>query len=285
VLSSAPRGCTHSFDLAVPRAPARMVPGVAPAGLLFFGAGDALGAIERLTERIEAENRIPSEIDFGGSYDRDEIIGVFRHLAQYWSDRPPVRGSERRQTAARITVVPGADQIFSVLEPGAGSPLDFSRNQTAESWIVENVSDGGYGAIVPPQLIDWVRVGALIGMKGEVSEHMGIGLIRRITRDAHQQRRVGIQVLTKTAVPVTIARANTMSALNFDLREEDAILLNIKPDARGEVDLLLREGIFDGRDSLDMTLQRRSYRLVPSRVIEAGEDFRWVRFKVTRQSA
>jgi hypothetical protein len=76
-----------------------------------------------------------------------------------------------------------------------------------------------------------------------------------------------------------------MSALNFDLREETAILLNVKPDARGEVDLLLREGIFDGRDSLDMTLQRRSYRLVPARVVEAGEDFRWVRFKVVRQSA
>jgi hypothetical protein len=34
-----------------------------------------------------------------------------------------------------------------------------------------------------------------------------------------------------------------------------------------------------------MTLQRRSYRLVPVRIVEAGEDFRWVRFKVVRQSA
>ena len=285
VLSSGPRGCTHSFDLAVPRSPARLVPGVAPAGLLFFGAGDALEHVERLVERMAGEGAVPNEIDFGGSYDRDEIIAVFRHLAQYWSERPPVRGSERRLTAARITVVPGADQIFSVLDAGTGNPVDLSRNQTAESWIVENVSDGGYGAIVPPQLIDWVRVGALIGMKTEISEHMGIGLIRRISRDVHEQRRVGIQVLTKTAVPVTIARANTMSTLNFDLREEAAILLNVKPDARGEVDLLLREGIFDGRDGLDMTLQRRSYRLVPSRIIEAGEDFRWVRFKVTRQGA
>ena len=135
---------------------------------------------------------------------------------------------------------------------------------------------------MPPQLIDWVRVGALIGMKAEISEHLGIGVIRRITRDAHQQRRVGIQVLTKTAVPVTISKANTMSALNFDLREESAILLTVKPDARGEVELLLREGIFDGRDGLDMTVQRRNCRLVPPRLLESGEDFRWVRFKVTR---
>jgi hypothetical protein len=132
-------------------------------------------------------------------------------------------------------------------------------------------------------MIDWVRVGALIGMKSETSEHLGIGLIRRITRDAHQQRRVGIQVLTKTAVPVTVSKTSTMSSLNFDLREEKAILLTVKPDARGEVEMLMREGIFNGRDSLEMSLQRRSYRLVPSRTLETGEDFYWARFKVTQQ--
>jgi hypothetical protein len=286
VLSAQPGGCTHGFDLAMPRAPARLIQGgVAPARLLFFGAGEALALIDPLAERIVAKDGVPQDFNLGGSYPKDEVIGVLRHLAQYWSDKAPARGSERRSTAARITVVPGADQVFGALQPSTGKNLDFSQNQTAESWIVENVSDGGYGAIVPPQKIDWVKVGALIGLKGETSNHLGIGLIRRITRDAHQQRRVGIQVLTKTAFPVTISKANTMSTLNFDLREETAILLTVKPDARGEIEMLLREGIFNGRDGLDMTLRRQNYRLVPSRIIEAGEDYYWARFKVTHQSA
>jgi hypothetical protein len=285
VLSVEPDGCTHSFELAAPRAPVRLVPRVAPAGLLYFGAGEALARIDRLAEQIAAKDGVPQDFNLGGSYHKDEIIDVLRHLAQYWSHKAPERGSERRPTAARITVVPGADEVFGALEPSAGKNLDFSQNQTAESWIVENVSDGGYGAIVPPQKIDWVRVGALIGMKGEVSDYLGIGVIRRITRDAHQQRRVGIQVLTKTAIPVRISKANTMSALNFDIREETAILLTIKPDARGEVEVLLREGIFTGRDSLDMTLKDRNYLLVPLRIVEAGEDFYWARFKVKKPSA
>jgi len=285
VLSAQPDGCTHSFDLATPRSPTRLVPRVAPAGILFFGAGDALARIDRLAEQIAAKGGVPQDFNLGGIYSKDEVIGVLRHLAQYWSDKAPERGSERRPTAARITVVPGADQVFGALEPSTGKNLDFSQNQTAESWIVENVSDGGYGAIVPPQKIDWVKVGVLIGMKGEISNYLGIGLIRRITRDAHQQRRVGIQVLTKTAIPVTISKANTMSSLNFDLREETAILLSLKPDAQGEVDMLLRGGIFTGRDSLEMTLQDRNYQLVPLRVVEAGEDFCWARFKVKKQSA
>jgi hypothetical protein len=285
VLSAQPDGCTHSFDLAAPRSPARLIQGVAPDGLLFFGAGEALARLDRLAERIAARDDVPQDFNLGGSYHKKDVIGVLRHLAQYWSDKAPARGSERRPTAARITVVPGADQVFGALEPSTSKNLDFSQNQTAESWIVENVSDGGCGAIVPPQKIDWVKVGALIGMKGETSNYLGIGLIRRITRDAHQQRRVGIQILTKTAIPVTISKANTMSSLNFDLREETAILLTVKPDARGEVDMLLREGLFKGRDSLEMTLQKKNYQLVPSRIIEAGEDYYWARFKVTQQSA
>jgi hypothetical protein len=285
VLSAQPDGCTHSFDLAAPRSPARLVPRVVPAGMLFFGAGEALARIDRLAEQIAARDGVPQDFNLEGSYHKDDVIGVLRHLAQYWSDKAPARGSERRPTAARITVVPGADQVFGALEPSTSKNLDFSQNQTAESWIVENVSDGGCGAIVPPQKIDWVRVGALVGMKGETSNYLGIGLIRRITRDAHQQRRVGIQVLTKTAIPVTISKANTMSSLNFDLREETAILLTVKPDDRGEVDMLLREGIFNGRDSLEMTLQDRNYRLVPSSIVEAGEDYYWARFKVTQLSA
>jgi hypothetical protein len=261
------------------------VPGFPQTGVLYFGAGEALARLDRMTEQVAARDGVPHDFNLGGSFNKDEIIAVLRHLALYWSDNPPARGSERRPTAARITVVPGADQIFAVLEPSVTvSTVDFSRNQTAESWIVENASDSGWGAIVPPQRIDWVRVGALIGMKSEISEHLGIGVIRRITRDAHQQRRVGIQVLTKTAVPVTVSKASTMSSLNFDLREEAAILLDIKPNERGEVGLVLREGIFNGRESLEMTLQRRNYRLEPVRIVEAGEDFYWARFKVTQQS-
>ena len=283
LVSEQVEGCTHSFDLASPRAPVRLVPEGAPPGMLYFGAGDALPRLDRLVEQMAARDGVPQEFNLGANYHKDEVIEVLRHLAQYWSDNPPARGSERRPTAARITVVPGADQVFGVLDPSAAtSTLDFSRNLTAESWIVENVSDGGYGAIVPPQMIDWVKIGALVGMKSEVSSHLGVGVIRRITRDEHQQRRVGIQMLTKTAVAVTVAKASTMSSLNFDLREETAILLTPKPDAHGEVEILLRGSIFTGRESLEMTVQQKNYRLAPVRVIETGDDYCWARFQVAR---
>ncbi len=110
---------------------------------------------------------------------------------------------QRRQTATRMTVLHGMAEILQTLDPTHSDELDFSSMEsTAESWIIENASDGGCGAIIPAAKSDWVRVGALIGVKSEVAQHWGIGLIRRVTRDEHQQRRVGVQLLAKIAIQI-----------------------------------------------------------------------------------
>jgi hypothetical protein len=285
-LSARPEGCTHCFDLAAPKSPARLHKNVEPsATLLYFGAGEALNRLNLLSQLAAARGAVPSDINLGGAYPHDVVVGVLKHLAQYWSDKAPARGSERRPTAARITVLPGANEIFGALNPSIDLDLDFSSNQSAESWIVENVSDGGYGAIIPSQKTDWVKVGTLIGMKNETSNYLGIGLIRRISRDAHKQRRVGIQVLTKAAIPVQVSKNITMSSLNFDLTPVEAVLLSTAPDAQGEIGVLLRAGVFNGRDNFDLQFRDQHYLLMPSTIVEVGEDFDWAKFKLEHRSA
>lgn len=282
-LSASPDGCTHFFDLAAAKPPTRLFKGAASSPTVrFFGAGDALAALERMTTQIQARGAIPTDVNLGGNYEKDVVIGVLKHLAAQWSDKPPVRNSERRHTAGRITVVPGLTDIIGVLDPASSDELDFSQEQaapSAESWIVVNVSDGGYGAIIPPQKSDWIKVGTLVGVQSEVSKHWGIGLIRRILRDEHQQRQVGIQLLTRTAIPIKVAK----SGAGPDL--QSAILLSTSPDKQGEVGVVLREGLFNGRDSLDMTVKDKGYLLMPSTMVEDGEDFDWAKFKVMQRSA
>ena len=102
----------------------------------------------------------------GGVYDGDTVKPVLKHLIAYWSDDAPERSAQRRQTATRMTVLHGMVEILGTLDPANSDELDFSdpaaAEHSAESWIVENVSDGGYGAIIPAAKSDWVRVGALI---------------------------------------------------------------------------------------------------------------------------
>jgi len=287
-LSDKPEGCTHCFDLAAPKPPARMFKGAAPNPTArFFGAGAALAGLEKLTAQIAASGAIPSDVNLGGNYEKDVVVSVLKHLAQQWSDTPPVRSSERRHTAGRITVVPGLSDIINVLDPSSSDELDFSSEQaapSAESWIVVNVSDGGYGAIIPPQKSDWIKVGTLVGLQSEVSKHWGLGLIRRISRDEHQQRQVGIQVLTRTAIPIKVAKSASISSFNANREPQGAILLSTAPDKQGEVGVVLREGLYNGRDSLDMTVKDKGYLLMPSSMVEDGEDFDWAKFKVMQRS-
>jgi len=254
----------------------------------FFGAGKAVADLSQLIGKLQQAGAAPQDANVGGGYGRDDLVATFRHLAQYWSDQPPARTSERRAGAGRLTVVPGFKDVIKALDPADDDTLDFSLSQPAgvgESWIVEDVSDGGYGAAIPTVKSDWIRVGTLVGLQGEASPHWGIGLIRRIMRDEQQQRHVGIQVLTRTAIPVRISMSQTLSFTDADRETERAILLATGPDARGEVGVILRGGRFNGRDTLDMMVSEKSYSLAPVELVEGGEDFDWAKFRVQERAS
>lgn len=272
--------CNYYFDLGVAKPPARMLKGAAPgATLRYFGAGEALPRLMQLAADIRETGGIPKDVHLGGTYQNELILGVLSHLVQYWSENPPARSTERRKMATRITIVPGFTEILNTLDPTHSDKLDFSEDQSAESWIVENVSDGGYGAIIPAAKSDWVKVGGLIGVQSETSIYWGIGVVRRVASDEYQQRRVGIQLLSKTAIPVRILHAG-----NSERSPEPAILLSTSPDNQGEVGVVLRAGIYNSRDSLDMTVNGKPYLLMPASMVEGGEDFDWAKFKVMRRA-
>ncbi|KPK18614.1 MAG: hypothetical protein JSU71_15285 [Betaproteobacteria bacterium] len=286
-LSKRPDGCTHCFGLVSPKAPVRIYKGAeSVTGQLFFGAGKAFAALAELMERIRRSHEVPPEVDLGGSYHLDAVVGALQHLELCWNADPPGRSSERRLITGRITVVPGFSDAMQALDPSTSDELDFSQDEPAESWIVVNVSDGGYGAIIPGLKSDWIRVGTLIGMQSEHSSRWMIGLIRRIASDEHKQRHVGIQTLSRTAIPVRVVRAGvTGSLFNLGRTPQPAILLATAPDAQGEIGMIMREGIFSVRDAMEMTIGGKSYFLQPVRLVEGGEDFDWAAFRVKQKKA
>jgi hypothetical protein len=278
-------GCGYCFDIAGGKPPFRVIgEKPLPATARYFGAGDALAELRKVEATIRETGAIPSSVHLGGTYDNDTVLPVLRHLISYWSDDAPARGTQRRPTATRMTVLHGMAEIMQTLDPMHSDELDFSSGSSAESWIVENVSDGGYGAIIPAAKSDWVRVGALIGVKTEVSQHWGVGVIRRVIRDEHQQRRVGVQVLSKIAIPVRVGKSGGAFAAAA-ASGDSALLLTTTPDSNGEVGVVLRDGIFSPRDSFDMAVNNKHYLLMPSRLAEGGEDFDWAMFKVMQRSA
>ena len=278
-------GCHYFFDLSMRKPAARVMKGVEPNKMTrFFGTGEALAALEQLMQEIKAKDGVPSHVNLGGTYDADLVLSVLQHLAMYWSDKPPARGSERRKIATRMTVVYGFQQMLKNVVPADDdTSLDFEEKSGSESWIVENVSEGGFGAIIPQVKGDWIKVGSLLGVQTETAQSWSAGVIRRITRDEHQQRRVGIQLLSKAVIQVKLSPAGNVSSFNATREGNPAVLLSTTPDKNGEIALLLRVGSFTPGQTLEMNVRGKQYYLMPSTLVEGGDDFDLAKFKVMQR--
>src|SRR5258706_13621344 len=154
------------------------------------------------------DDKIPPELNLGGSYDPHVALEVMRHLNMYWSPQPPERKTQRHAVKSRLSVTYGYDGVVGVL--GGSDSLDFD-NQRAESWIVENVSAGGFGAVVPQLKGDWLRVGALLALQPEGGSNWVLGVIRRVNKSAGQQARAGIETLAKSPGLSVLAVAGVKS--------------------------------------------------------------------------
>lgn len=284
VVGTAPAAACHfGYDLNLHRPPVRAVPATSAAKMMrYFGPGTAALALSRLARDIEARNAIPEAINLGRKVDPATVKAVLRHLDQYWGAQPPARSTPRNEIATRITVVPGFAAILRWVEVVSDTnSLEFSDPETAESWIVFNASDGGYGAIVPAMRADWLAIGSLIGLRPETAESCRVGIVRRLARDPYNQRRVGIQTLGTIAVPVTTCAATPNGEIRADANRARAMLLSRRPDRNGEILVLLRAGAYADNAHLELELQKR-YLVAPVELKESGEDFDWARYRVVR---
>lgn len=265
----------YGFDFTGTQPPKRLLPDTPPGkSVSFFGPGDAPAKIAQMIASIEQTGKSPPELTLGATYPAETIAAVLRHLAVYWSDKPPARASERRATTARITVVPGYFALLDELERDESDALNFSVS-SGESWIVENVSDNGYGALVPASTTDWIRVGQMIGVQVEGTQQWGIGLVRRVMRDEQRQYRVGIEIISRSVIMVRFTQGDAGG------EPDNAVLLSGTPDVNGEVGLIMRAGRYDPNLSIEVTGRSKSYLFQPSRMIDAGDDFDWALFRIT----
>jgi hypothetical protein len=270
VLANTPApGLTFWLDLAQALPPARLSRAPQPAlGLRCFGPGAALAELHDLAEKVLVGGQIPPEVNLGGGYEPHLALDVMRHLHLYWSPEAPERKTQRHPVKSRLSVAHGYDGVVGVL--GGGDTLDFD-NPNAESWIVENVSAGGFGAVVPQMKGDWLRVGALLALQPEGGTNWVLGLIRRVNKIAGQQARVGIETLSKTPLLSRFAVAGVKTV------SEQGVLL--KSDGEAEVRIALKPGVFTPGQNLEIARGERNHVYLPQAVAERGEDYEIARFR------
>ena len=280
------KGCHYHVDLAVARPPARLMARVGSVPTVrYFGPGTACEVAEGVIGTITDTGAAPSALNLGGNYEPSLVVDVMRHLARYWAPVPPSRNQERRRSFARINVVHDFDEILAIIAGGPRDATDLSFDQHIETWTVENESDNGYGAVIPPSQADWLKVGTLLGIKLEDGNAWGVGIVRRLSNDPTQQQRyVGIQTLAKGGARVKLFAVGG----NKVESGEDAVLLPSSAadsSGTGELNLLMRMGTFSQRQSLKMRAYERDYLLVPKQLLEGGQDFDMAKFRVLQRNA
>jgi hypothetical protein len=137
--------------------------------------------------------------------------------------------------------------------------------------VVENVSAGGFGAIVPQVKSDWLRVGALLALQPDGGTNWIIGAIRRVSRTSANEARVGIE---------TLSRAPRVAKFRVrGLGEETGLLLPSAVLGSGEVSIALRAGVYPPGTNVEATFEGREHVYLPQGAPERAEDYELVRFR------
>lgn len=268
-------GIAYWIDLASGHPPLRLTQPPQPAPTLrFFAAGSAQEELDRLIENVKVAGMVPVSVNLGGAYEPEIVLAVLEHLAMYWSPKSPERQSPRHRVKSRLTVTSGFDGVLAVISPEVS--LDFDDNRI-ESWIVDNVSSGGFGAVIPQIKGDWLRIGALLGLQPEGGTNWVIGIIRRLNRSSQQQATVGIQTLARQ--PQVLQLHLESGSLGKSRDTETGILLDAAGGTDTEVSVLLRAGAWVAGQNLEYEHNGSVFLLLPSGVEERGMDYERVRFR------
>jgi hypothetical protein len=262
---------TYWADLASSQPPVRLVQATQRAATLrFFSASAAVSEVEQLMQTVISTNAVPSHLGLGGNYEADMVLRALNHLALYWSPKPPERKDPRHRVKSRVAVTHGFEGVLAALEKAS------LEEGGVESWIVENVSAGGFGASVPQVKGDWLRIGCLLALQPEGGTNWVVGVIRRFQRDAAQQGIAGIQTLARSAVTAKVKLQSPTARTGQEF--ETAILLN-PGEAGSDAKVLLPGGVLLAGQNIEIERDGKRFLLLPEGIMERSEDYEIVRFR------
>jgi hypothetical protein len=269
--------CVYWVDLAQGEPPTRLarMPSHALATLRFFKPAAAYSGIAGLLDDVEQGRDMPAAINLGGQYPVRTLLSVLHHLAAYLAPVPPQRRHDRYNVKQRALIAPGLKNACQALSGHFASPEAAGH---LESWVVENVSRGGFGAALNNLPAEWLKVGALVAMQPQGGTSWLLAIVRRYYRQGESEARVGIETLALNAEPLEV-RTRTNSTYSATARIT-ALLLD-DGGMVGEVRLLLPFATFDLREMLQYEQAGRRFELSPVAIVEQCPDYELARYRLS----
>ena len=268
---------TYWIDLTKSASPVRALrpPDGGSPNLYFFAPGKAS---ERVAQIIDAalSGALPPELNVTGTTVAEELCDTLTHVASQWSAQPMARKHQRHRVKSRLAVCYGFTRVLETIGE-AGAALDFLNDsgKHVESWVVEDVSRGGFGASVTRIRDGSVEIGSLLGMQPDGGDKWLIGVARRIQRDEALSGNIGIE---------TISRAAKIVSVEVGSSSEQCIALQDSM-GEGEAHVIAAPGRLPADQSLTMLCANVAYLLIPQQVVERGPDYERLRCRCFARNA
>lgn len=113
------------------------------------------------------------------------------------------------------------------------APTTFFVGAAGERWMLVDESALGYGATASQELTEWTQLGKLIAMVCEDNrQQVVLGVIRSIKSQPSNQRRIGIQIISRNAIWIQLSHAEARLGAQI---AEDEFMIN----SRGMTERLL----------------------------------------------
>jgi len=246
-------------------------------GVRLLAFGEVPASLAAATHQVE-RGEIPASLNLGGQYTPKLVLSVLRHLATYWTAKPPVRKHQRHTVKNRIRVEHGFEACYLRMQSGTGTEVDDELDFRAplDAWEIGDVSLGGFGVSVVGPRKAWLKVGALLAMQPDESGKWLVGVVRRLQRVGNNVSSVGIQTLARDARCHELAVAGTASRTGSI---ERALLIDPEEGVDG-VRVVLPAATFDLRESYELSIDGRRALLSPVELLESGADYQIGRFRL-----
>ncbi|MGB9493578.1 MAG: hypothetical protein WCA83_02095 [Azonexus sp.] len=264
-------------DLEIAQPPLRMarMPAQSTPSQRFFKPGSAHAGIAALLDDLERGHDLPGDINLGGQYFAKGLLPVLRHLAAYLAPVPPQRRHDRHGVKQRAIVLNGLASAYMAF---SGQSRGLADGAATENWVVEDVSHGGFGAvlnILPGD--EWLKIGALVAMQLEGGDNWVLGVVRRYHRSNKSEAHVGVETLARQATP---AELKPRAASSYAALPGIRTLLIRDGNAPGEVRAVMLFASFDLRATLEWNDGDKRIQLSPVALVEQGDDYEVARYRL-----
>ncbi|WP_374354636.1 hypothetical protein [Chitinimonas sp.] len=161
-----------------------------------------------------------------------------------------------------------------------------------DEWVIENQSEGGFGAILPVDGHDWVRLGVLLGIRNDEHANWLIAVVRRLNRINAEQLYAGVQILTSTPVAVSMKslepeRSTSMAIDGVDtvglVVPKSALYIPFVAEGKRLNSLLMHSADYSAGRLYQVVARDKSFVVRIGDTLEKGPDWIWTVVELMRR--